>query len=106
MTREDEKLPAEMREEPVVEPAVDVDEAAHIPPEAAVVATVHRDGPAAPEPEAVAAANRAASAAEAAHLPPAELRMPPVVEPDVEVADSARIPPEAGVVPHRPEPAG
>ena len=45
MATENEKLPAEMRVPPTVEPDVEVDEEAHVPPEAAVVAHTHRHEP-------------------------------------------------------------
>ncbi|MGY1809509.1 hypothetical protein ACI8AF_19245 [Blastococcus sp. SYSU D00669] len=96
-----DELPAELRGAP---PAED----AHVPVEAAGAVVSHeeraarsRGGDAIPT-EALAAAE---AAAERAHLLPAEMRVQPVVEPEVDVADGAAVPPEAGVVavthPHR-----
>src|SRR4051812_2231771 len=100
MTSGNEQLPAEMRVPPTIDPTVEVDPGAHLPPEAAIVLLVHEEGPVAAPPgdrdpptasyDALAAAE---AAAEQAHLPPAEMRVPPTIDPTVEVEDGAPLPP-------------
>jgi hypothetical protein len=97
MTTPDEPLPAELRGAPP-------DGEDRLPPEAAGVAAAHeeratppRDGGTGDVPyEALAAAE---TAADRAHLLPAEMRVEPTVEPEVEVAEGVQLPPEAGVIP-------
>jgi hypothetical protein len=107
------QLPAELRGTPIVEPTVEVDEGVRLPPEAAVTALPRHEQSAAvgdrPAPATTddggqaAASYRSLAAMEAeageAHLPPAELRVAPFVEPTVEVAEGAHLPPEAAVIP-------
>jgi hypothetical protein len=96
------QLPAELRVTPPVEPTVEVDAQAHVPPEAAVVALTDGDEAAAPPGtpgvsyEALAAAE---AAGEQADPSPAEMRVAPPDEPTVDVGESGPVPPEAGVVP-------
>ena len=102
------QLPAEMRVAPTTDSTFEVDEQAHVPPEAAVVALTHGDGAAAP-PGASGASYDALAAAEAAgqqaDSSPAEMRVAPTPEPTVELGEDAHVPPEAGVVrAARPDP--
>jgi hypothetical protein len=76
-----------------------------VPPEAAVVAVTHDEGPpdppgerggAGPSYEVLAATE---AAGEQADPSPAELRVAPTPEPMVDVGEGAPVPPEAGIVP-------
>ena len=112
-SRQDEQLAAELRGAPTVEPTVEVDEGVRVPPEAAVTAVPRHEHSDAvgdrPAPATTAEGGRAAAsyrvvaaaeeAAEEAHLPPAELRVAPIVEPTVEVDEGGHVPPEAAVTP-------
>ena len=114
MAAQDEQLPAEIRVPPATEPEpeVEVDAGTGVPPEAGVVAATHHEGAgdAGAASDAAGSSYRAVAAAEAAaeqaHRPPAELTVPPISEPVVEVDAEAHVPPEAGVVPvtHREGP--
>src|SRR3954468_18680485 len=80
---EDQRVPAEMRVTPTVEPTVEIDEGTHLPPEAAATLVTRHEatdaaaasqgdsGRAGVSYQAVAAAE---AAAEEASLPPAEMR--------------------------------
>jgi len=92
------RLPAEMRVPPTTEPTVEVGEHAHVPPEAAVVASADGDAAAAP-PGAPDTSYEALAAAEGAEPFPAEMRVVPIPEPTVDLGVEAHVPPEAGVIP-------
>jgi hypothetical protein len=104
----DDQLPAESRGTPAPEPTIEVDAQAHVPPEAAVVALAPADGTTVPPSgsdvgyEALAAAEEAGRRADPS---PAELRVPPTVEPTVHLDEDAHVPPEAAVVPEHDAPS-
>ena len=104
----DDQRPAESQGAPAPEPTIEVDAQAHVPPEAAVVALTPADGTVAPPTgsdvgyEALRAAEEAGERADPS---PAELRVPPVVEPTVHLDEGAHVPPEAAVVPERDAPS-
>src|SRR3954471_20161249 len=86
---EDQRVPAEMRVTPTVEPTVEIDEGTHLPPEAAATLVTRHEAtdPRTPTAEAPAASTgdsgragvsyqavaAAEAAAEEASLPPAEM---------------------------------
>lgn len=98
----DDQLPAESRGTPALEPTIEVDAQAHVPPEAAVVALTPPDDTAVPPTGSDVGYEALAAAEERADPSPAELRVPPTVEPTVDLDEGAHVPPEAAVVPeHR-----
>jgi hypothetical protein len=96
------QLPAEIRVAPTTKATFEVDQQAHVPPEAAVVALTHGDGAAAP-PSAPFTSYEALAGTEAAGAQadpsPAEMRVAPTPEPTVDLDVDAHVPAEAGVVP-------
>jgi hypothetical protein len=102
------QLPAELRVTPPVEPTVEVDAQAHVPPEAAVVALTDGDEAAPPGTSGVSyeALAAAEAAGEHADPSPAEMRVAPPDEPTVDVGGGGPVPPEAAVVQeHRDAPS-